>query len=89
MFVANLQLAHDKKALEMKTVGQVLQEAEQVANFYASMMSNLPPDDEGVDEDEVYSNPSHPRQCSFTFSSGETDLAREASIEEAQLDFVS
>jgi integrator complex subunit 1 len=84
VFVANLQLAHDKKALEMKTVGQVLQEAEQVANFYASMMSNLPPDDEGVDEDEVYSNPSHPRQCSFTFSSGETDLAREASIEEAQ-----
>lgn len=81
LFVANLQLAHDRQALEVKAVGKVLQEAELVANFYANMMSNLPPDEEGVDEDEEYSNPSNPRQGSFTYSSGETDLVREGSIQ--------
>ena len=80
-FVANLQLAHDRQTLEMEAAHHLLQEAEQVANYYAIMMANLPSDDEGAEENEVYSNP-HPG--SFTFSSGDTELVRQGSIEEAQ-----
>lgn len=81
-FVANLRLAHDRQTLEMETQDQLLQEAAKVANYYANMMASLPPpDDEGAEEYEVHSNP---QRGSFTFSSGDTDLHRQGSIEEAQ-----
>ena len=74
LLVSNLQLALDKRVLATKVSDQVLQEADQVANFYANMMAHVPPEEEEL--------PSVFRAPSSTSLSRETSLTRRGSTEE-------